>query len=151
MICRHMITKTVAFILVLVLTAFGGFYYYGVSARHIVPPQIVQSATTTGDIVESVQVTGTLEPVRTVSVGSQVSGVVTELFADFNSVVKKDQVIARLDPSLFQVQVDLQAASVDRQLGEIRNQEMQLESEKVALERAQALFEKGLVTRAGAR
>jgi hypothetical protein len=45
--------------------------------------------------------TGTLEAVTTVQVGSQVSGTILTLGADFNSVVKKDQVIARLDPSLF--------------------------------------------------
>jgi HlyD family secretion protein len=138
--------KTAVFIVLLVLTAGGGFYYHSLSARQVADAQIVQVSTTTGDIVESVQVTGTLQALRTVNVGSQVSGVVSHLEADFNSVVRKDQVIARLDPSLFQVQVDLQAAAVDRQLGEIKNQEMQLESEKVSLERAEALFAKGLVT-----
>jgi HlyD family secretion protein len=135
-----------AFLVLTVLTLGGGFYYHRVSARQTTNAQIVQVAASVGDIVESVQITGTLQPLRTVNVGSQVSGVVSELNADFNSVVRKGEVIARLDPSLFQVQVDLQAAAVDRQLGEIRNQEMQLENEKVALERAEALFAKGLVT-----
>src|SRR5262245_29642501 len=138
--------RKAAFIVLLVVTLGGGFYYYRVSARQTADAQIVQVATTTGDIVESVQITGTLQPLRTVNVGSQVSGVVAELDADFNSVVRQGEVIARLDPSLFQVQVDLQAAAVDRQLGEIKNQAMQLENEKVALDRAQALFDKGLVT-----
>src|SRR5688572_7919692 len=122
--------KRAAFIVLLVLTAGGGFYYHSLSARQVANAQIVQVTTTTGDIVQSVQVTGTLQPLRTVNIGSQVSGVVAELNADFNTVVRKNQVIARLDPSLFQVQVDLQAAAVERQIGEITNQEMQLESEK---------------------
>ena len=138
--------KKTAAIILFVLTAGGGLYYYNLSARPASAPQIVQASTSAGDIIESVQVTGTLQALRTVNVGSQVSGVVSEIGADFNSVVKKNDVIARLDPSLFQVQVDLQAAAVDRQMGEIANQEMQLQSEQVALDRAQALFDKGLVT-----
>jgi len=138
--------KKAAFIVLLLLTAGGGFYYHSVSARQVANAQVVRVTTSTGDIVESVQVTGTLQPLRTVNVGSQVSGVVADLDADFNSVVRTGQVIARLDPSLFQVQVDLQAAAVDRQIGEMKSQEMQLENEKVAFERAEALFAKGLVT-----
>jgi HlyD family secretion protein len=134
-----------ALVAILALTTGGGVYYHTVSARQAVDPQIVQAPITTGDIVEAVQVTGTLQPLRTVNVGSQVSGVVSALEADFNSVVRKGQVIAQLDPSLFKVQVDLQAAAVDRQKGEILNQEMQLQNETVALQRAQALFDKGLV------
>src|ERR1700752_507908 len=74
-----------------------------------------------GDIVEVVGATGTLQAVTTVLVGSQVSGIVQDLYVDFNSVVKKGQVIARLDPSLFQArlgqaQANLAAAraNVDR-------------------------------------
>ena len=138
--------RKTAVIVLLVLTLGGGFYYHQLSARQVTNAQIIQVTASQGDIVQAVQATGTLQPLRTVNVGSQVSGVVSDLGADFNSVVKQGQVIARLDPSLFQVQVDLQAAAVDRQNGEIKNQEMQLESDKVALERAQALFAKGLVT-----
>src|SRR5512147_131592 len=61
-----------------------------------------------GNVVQQVQSTGTLEALRTVQVGSQVSGVVQWLGADFNSIVKEGQVIAKLDPSLLQVQVDIQ-------------------------------------------
>ena len=58
-----------------------------------------------GEISEVVGATGTLEAVTTVQVGSQVSGTILTLGADFNSVVKKDQVIARLDPSLFEARL----------------------------------------------
>src|SRR6266508_1772588 len=52
-----------------------------------------------GDIVDVVGATGTLQAVTTVQVGSQVSGTIASLDADFNSRVRKDQVVARLDPS----------------------------------------------------
>jgi HlyD family secretion protein len=58
-----------------------------------------------GDVVEVVGATGTLEAVTTVQVGSQVSGTIQSLHADFNSTVKKGQIIARLDPSILQARL----------------------------------------------
>jgi HlyD family secretion protein len=55
-----------------------------------------------GDIRDVVEATGTINAVTSVQVGSQVSGTISQLFADFNSHVKKNQVIARIDPSLFE-------------------------------------------------
>jgi HlyD family secretion protein len=68
-----------------------------------------------GDIRDVVEATGTINAVTTVQVGSQVSGTIAKLYADFNSHVKKDQVIARIDPSLFegallQAKADLETA-----------------------------------------
>ena len=54
---------------------------------------------TRGDIVNVVSATGTLQAVTTVQVGSQVSGSVEALYADFNSIVRKGQLLAKLDPS----------------------------------------------------
>lgn len=58
-----------------------------------------------GDIRETVTATGTVNPVTTVLVGTQVSGTIRDIFADFNSPVKKGQVIAQIDPSMFEAQV----------------------------------------------
>src|SRR5688572_31862257 len=58
-----------------------------------------------GDVRETVGATGALQAVVTVQVGSQVSGTIQELKADFNSVVKAGQVIVRLDPSTFEARV----------------------------------------------
>jgi HlyD family secretion protein len=55
-----------------------------------------------GDIHDVVEATGTINAVTTVQVGSQVSGTISHLYADFNSRVKKGQVVAQIDPSLFQ-------------------------------------------------
>jgi HlyD family secretion protein len=68
-----------------------------------------------GDIRDVVEATGTINAVITVQVGSQVSGTIYKLYADFNSHVKKDQVVARIDPSLFegallQAKADLETA-----------------------------------------
>jgi HlyD family secretion protein len=65
-----------------------------------------QTATVTrGPITQAVTATGTLNPVVNVQVGSQVSGNIAKLFADFNSQVKAGQVVAQIDPALFQATV----------------------------------------------
>src|SRR5215813_14853837 len=65
-------------------------------------PQYYTEKVQKGDIQNVVQATGTINAVTTVQVGSEVSGNVEKLSADFNSHVKKDQVIAQIEPSLFQ-------------------------------------------------
>ena len=65
-------------------------------------PQFFTEKVQQGDIQDVVQATGTINAVTTVQVGSQVSGTIQTLFADFNSHVKKGQVIAQIDPALFQ-------------------------------------------------
>ncbi len=65
-----------------------------------------------GDIVQTITANGTLNPVVLVSVGTQVSGTVRKIHADFNDRVKEDQVLAELDPALFQAQVRQSEANV---------------------------------------
>ena len=65
-----------------------------------------------GTVEVNVSATGTVQAVTTVQVGSQVSGTVSWLGADFNSQVKKGQIVARLDPAVFQAQVDNSRANV---------------------------------------
>jgi HlyD family secretion protein len=67
-----------------------------------------------GDIESTVSATGTLNAVRTVSVGTQVSGQIAELFVDYNDTVKKGQLLARIDPTLQQQAVTDAQASVER-------------------------------------
>ena len=136
--------RLVTILILLAAAGAGAYYYFNVGAAPE-PPQVVQASVSQGDIVEEVQATGTIEAMRVAPVGSQVSGVVKALYADFNSIVKKDQIIAELDPSLLQVQVDLQTAAYERQLGEIANQRQQLENDTKNLERTRQLSEKQLV------
>src|SRR5690606_4888564 len=69
---------------------------------------------TRGDLESTVTATGTLNPVRTVQVGTQVSGQIAELYVDFNDRVRKGQLIARLDPTLLEEAVRQAQADVDR-------------------------------------
>ncbi|MBN1344734.1 MAG: efflux RND transporter periplasmic adaptor subunit [Phycisphaerae bacterium] len=67
-----------------------------------------------GDLKAVVSTTGTLEPVTTVQVGTQVSGIISEILVDYNDTVVKDQVIARIDPALLDIQVRDGQAGLDR-------------------------------------
>src|ERR1700751_2535411 len=93
-----------------------------------------QTATVSrGPITQLVTATGTLNPVVNVQVGSQVSGNIAKLFADFNSQVKAGQVVAQIDPMLFQ-------AAVTQAEGDLASAQAALELAKVNATRTQALF-----------
>ena len=80
-----------------------------------------------GDIAERIQATGTLNALIQVSVGTQVSGVVTDLCADFNSLVKKGQILARIDPTLLENQLVDARAGLDGVRGTFENARADLE------------------------
>src|SRR5205807_4490451 len=98
-----------------------------------------------GDISQVVQATGTINAVTTVQVGSQVSGTIAKLFADFNTQVTKDQVVAQIDPAIFRAQL-LQAeadlenarANVTGLLAQIETQRAELLAQKANEDKAQA-------------
>jgi HlyD family secretion protein len=136
--------KKLVWILILLAVVGGGGYYYYSSSNATEPPQVVKATVSQGDVTEFVQATGTLEAIRTVQVGPQVSGTILWLGADFNSMVREGQVIARLDPSLLQTQVDIQSANIERQETDIALQRIQLEDAKRTFARTNELFEKGL-------
>jgi len=102
--------------------------------------QIVTSPITRGDIVDTVGATGTLQAVTTVQVGSQVSGNISWLGADFNSIVKKGQVIARLDSSLFDAQLQQAKANLAQARANLTKAQSDLERMKVQLTDAQQKY-----------
>ena len=92
-------------------------------------------AVTRGPITQAVTATGTLNPVQNVQVGSQVSGNIQKLFVDFNSIVKAGQVIAQIDPVVFQ-------ASVNQAEGDLANAHAALELAQLNEARTRALVAK---------
>jgi len=108
-------------------------------------PELTTAVVARGDVVQSVKATGTLEAVTTVQVGSQVSGTIAELLADFNSQVKKGQVVARLEPSLFQTQVDQARATLVKLQSDAERARVALEDAKVQQRRAETLSSQQLL------
>ncbi len=98
-----------------------------------------------GDIAQVVQATGTINAVTTVQVGSQVSGTIAKLFADFNTRVHKDQVITQIDPAIFhaqllQAQADLENARANAKAleAQIETQRADVLASKASVDKAQA-------------
>lgn len=94
-----------------------------------------------GTITKTVTATGTLSAVTTVQIGSQVSGVISQLYADFNSRVQKGQLLAELDPTPFQAQVEQRRADLTRAQVEAANA-------RITLQRQQRLADSGLAAEA---
>jgi HlyD family secretion protein len=122
----------------------AGIYYYrsDVAAE---APTLHTAEVTQGDVVATVEATGTLEAVTTVEVGTQVSGTIKTLGADFNSQVRRGQVIAQLDPSLFDTQVAQERATVARLKAEVERVRVQADDAQVKLRRARELSSQQLI------
>ena len=103
--------KKLLLLLLIVGAAGGGLYY---ASRKPEPERsFITAVITRGDITQTVSATGSLQAVNTVEVGTQVSGTIRELFADYNSVVTKGQVIAVIDSTLFEAERDRAKADLD--------------------------------------
>lgn len=97
-------------------------------------PKFRKEKVTKGSVVATVTATGTLSAVTTVKVGSQVSGIIARLHADFNSEVRRGQLLAELDPTPFQATVEQRRADQERAKVELRNAELTLARAKKLLE-----------------
>ena len=118
-------------------------YYAG--RRSQPAPTVATAAVTRGDVIETVDATGTLQAVTTVQVGTQVSGTIKALRADFNTRVRQGQVVAELEPSLFDTQVEQARASLTRVEADVRRAEVQLEDAEQKLKRARELASRELI------
>lgn len=106
---------------------------------------IATALVTRGALADEVSATGTLLPLTTVQVGSQLSGTISWLGADFNSIVRKGQVIAKLNPALLESQVDQTRASLTRATAEAENSRAQLAAAQATHARNAELYAKGVV------
>ena len=130
-----------------VLAAVGGSVYaYYAYRRAPSAPTVTTVTVSRGDIADTVGATGTLQAVTTVQVGSQVSGTIEALNADFNSLVRKGQVLARLDPSLFQTQIDQASANLVRAQADLDRLKVTLDDARTKLVRARDLSAKQLIS-----
>lgn len=109
------------------------------------PPQILQAGVTRGSIVQSVVATGAIGPARTVNVGTEVSGMIKKIDVDYNSVVTKGEVLAELDPSIIQAQLDSAKASFDRAKLDEQQHEQQLLTDRANEVRAETLYSSHLI------
>lgn len=109
--------------------------------KKTVPVTVLAEKPTTGYIAQSVTATGKIEPVDTVTVGTQISGILQYLYVDFNSKVKKGQLLAQLDKSLLQ-------ATLDQVKGILQNAQSQLVFAKNNFNRQSILFKTDAISKA---
>jgi HlyD family secretion protein len=108
-------------------------------------PQVITEAVSRGPIVSVIAATGTLEAVTTVDVGTQVSGTVQALYVDFNSIVRRGQVVARLDPSLFQSAIDQAQANLTRAEADLERLQVAANDAQTKLQRSRELAARQLI------
>ena len=96
---------------------------------------------TRGDIVQTVTASGEIQPVNTINVGSQVSGTIEDIFVDYNSVVKKGDVLLKIEPSVLQ-------STVDESLALLESAKAELKYAQSEFERNQSLYNDGFISRA---
>lgn len=125
-------------IIVALLLATVGLWYWKTGSESTQERYKTQ-AVDRGDIVQNISANGTLNPVVLVNVGTQVSGTVFKLYVDFNDGVKEGQILAELDPSLFQAQLQQTDANVV-------NARTALKLAKNKMTRNRALVEQGFIS-----
>lgn len=153
--------KRWVWIVAIIIVAFAG-YAITLWTQKNATPQYKTTKIERGPITASVSASGTLNPVVSVQVGSQVSGQLKEILVDFNSEVKQGQLIARIDPETFEykvrqaqadvdaarAQVMIQQANITAQHAEVSKAQVNLADAKRDLERKQQLVEKGFISAA---
>ena len=135
--------RTLALLLLTGLVLSAGLYTYLRQPDSV--PEVRTATVSTGDVIDSVGATGILEAVTTVQVGSQVSGKIQELYADFNSIVRAGEVIARLDPSLFETQVEQSKANLIRAQADVERLAIAVDDAETKLARAEGLSARDLI------
>src|SRR6185295_13501189 len=113
----------------------AGFYFWGSDTT---TPQYMTARIDRGNLRNTVTATGTLQAVTTVQVGSQASGTISALYADFNSVVKKGQVVAQLDPSVAKAQVDQARANLQQARASLAQAKAAVTNSRAGITDAQA-------------
>src|SRR2546425_232691 len=122
--------RIVSVVIVAVLVGGGMLAYLYTQSRGNAPKYRV-ARVERGPLTAAVSATGNLNAVVVVQVGSQVSGQIKDLLVDFNSIVKKNQVVARIDPDIFEAKVNAAKADLDSSRATVLNQEAQVERAQV--------------------
>lgn len=131
-------------LLIIMVVVIGGYLLLKKNKNNI---RYRTEEVTRGDIVSSVTATGTVNPVTTVLVGTQVSGTIKHIYVDFNSPVKKGQIVAQIDPATFEAQVEQSRANLFAAQANLQKAEATLLDAKRTRERNKTLYSKNLIAR----
>jgi HlyD family secretion protein len=140
----------ITLIVIAAIAGSAGAYYY---TRPGPEPKVSTAQINRGDITEVVSATGTLDAVTAVQVGSQVGGIIQELgengvTVDFNSFVKKGQVLLRINPDAINTQIESAQATLVQRKADLESRRVSVEDARVKANRTEELFKKNLSTQA---
>ena len=134
-------------IILALLAAIGwGIWYYFVREEPVVYSLTV-SQVTRGDILATVTATGELNAINVVDIGTQVSGTIQEIYVDYNTVVKKGQLLAVIDPSVLKLTLSEAEASLAVYQAGVRSAQANLEDAERQYKRSKELFNRKLIAR----
>ena len=136
--------KTVTLVALVLMASISVGAYYSRHSTHIPAP--VTASVTRGDIVSVVASTGTLNAVTTVQVGSEITGTIESLGADFNQIVRKGQILAKLDQSIYQTTVEQAKAALGSAQADAERYRVIQSAADTALARARELHDQQLMT-----
>lgn len=112
------------------------------------PPRYATAALSVGDIVDTIQATGTVQPLLQVNIGAQTNGRVTKVYVDYNTPVKKGDLLAELDPTVYDAQVAQASAGVAAQAASAESARANAETARNAYERLKRMVEQNLASKA---
>lgn len=135
-------------VIALLGAAVAGLVFWRKKTAPPPPPRFTTAAVERRDVVEQVQSTGSVKPLTEVQVGAQVSGRIVEVKVDFNSAVKKGDLLAVIDPSLFGAQVSQSDAQLKAARAAVQRAKARLETTRIELARQKNLLAEHLVSQA---
>ena len=138
---KRILISISALIAVIFVSGFAFYFNKHRDSGYITVPAKVDT------IVEAVEASGTVNPVNTVDIGSQVSGMIKDIYVDYNSKVTKGQLLAQIDPSLFQAQVDKARGDLEAARSNKAKIQAMLVYDKKNYERYKRLYEKNYVAK----
>lgn len=141
---RNKMKKVLVFSAVIIILALTAYFFLRGNNNE---PQFRTEKVVRGDIVMAVTATGTVNPVTTVLVGTQVSGTIKEIYVDYNSSVRKGQLIARIDPTPFEAQVEQAKANLLSAEANMEKATVARIDAKRTMDRNKELFSKNLIAR----
>ena len=136
--------KTVTLVTLVLMASITLGAFYSRHSTHIPAPVTVR--VTRGDIVSVVAATGTLNAVTTVQVGSEITGIIESLGADFNQIVHKGQILAKLDQSIYQTTLEQARAALSSAKADAERYRVAQAAADTALVRARELHDQQLMT-----
>lgn len=136
--------KTLIIIICAVVFVFIGLSFHKLKNKN---DEYITTPVKIGTITKAIEASGTIKPVQTATVGAQVSGKITAVYVDYNSPVKKGQILAEIDTSLFQASVDQQRANIENARAQLRKLEANANYDRLMYQRYKNLLEKGYVSK----